>query len=226
MTLQLRLVRRDQVTFDARFFEGSPHFWAIERAARTFRDHVDWPPVHTYAAAFAHRDGDPAITFVEAPPRRKRPPGPVARRELYDARITNDGAVMTRPRMWHDFLNALVWATFPRSKRALHARQHAAIERWIPDGATQLPNARTRELDAIALIDEGGVLLVPHARPILFGHALFEGLVLGQRAMVARAFELPMIAGEDLRAVDDAFAARLADPSTCQAPEELARWPL
>jgi hypothetical protein len=222
-TEPLRLVRRDHTRFDAAFYERSPHFWPIARAAGTFRAYDDWPPVEAYARAFVMNE--PAIRFVSAPPRRKRPPGVVVRSDLYDARITNDGVVMTRPKMWHDFLNALVWATFPRSKRALHARQHAAIERWIPEGATQLPNARTRELDALALIDEGGVLVVADAPPIVFGHALFEGLVLGQRAMVARAFELPE-SRADLAAVDDAFAARLADPSTCCAPEELPRLPL
>ena len=91
--------------------------------------------------------------------------------------------------MWHDFLNALVWATFPRAKLALHRRQHAAIERWIPPGATQLPNARTREQDALALVDEGGVLLCED-RTFFFGHALFEGLVFGQPAMISRGVAL------------------------------------
>jgi len=220
-------VRRDHAAFDGAFFERSPHFWPIARAARTFRDAAEWPAVPAYGDAF---EGPPAVRFVEASPRRKRPPGPIARADLYDARITNDGVVPTRPRMWHDFLNALVWATFPLAKRALHARQHAAIQRWIPEGAAQLPNARTRELDALALVDEGGVLLVPGARPIVFGHALYEGMVLGQRAMVARAFDLPAMTAADepmlLRAVDAHVAERLGDPRTCARPEELARWPL
>lgn len=106
--------------------------------------------------------------------------------------------------MWHDFLNALVWLTFPNAKRAFHRRQHAAIERSIPAGATHPPNARTREQDALALIDEGGVLMV-EGRTMFFGHALYEGLVSGQLA-------------DDLRAGSSSEAVWDADPGARGAP--------
>jgi hypothetical protein len=102
---------------------------------------------------------------------------------LYDARIVRDRCVPTRPRSWHDFLNALVWATFPRAKRALHERQHRALAERIPAGATTLPSTRSREHDALALIDEGGVVLLEDGRAketVVFGHAVYEGLVLGR----------------------------------------------
>ena len=148
----------------------------------------------------------------------KRPPGEIVRAELYDARIVNDRVVPTRPRMWHDFLNSLVWLTFPKAKLALHRRQHAAIERWIPPGATQLPNARTREQDALALIDEGGVLLV-EGRTMFFGHALYEGLVFGQLAMISRGVALSGTVAE----ADVELAALLDDAARFQSPEELPR---
>jgi hypothetical protein len=149
----------------------------------------------------------------------------VQRAELYDAVIVQRRAVPTRARMWHDYLNALVWATFPRAKLALHRRQHLAIERWIPEGALQLPNARTREMDALALIDEGGVLVLgEHA--ILFGHALFEGLVLGQPAMVARSVVLdgaPPNVEASTTVADGLLAAMLDDPTRFLSPDELPR---
>jgi hypothetical protein len=165
--------------------------------------------------------------------------------------IVNRRIVPTRARMWHDYLNALVWATFPQAKLAFHRRQHAAIERWIPQGATQLPNARTRELDALALIDEGGVLVLDEGdrqTPMIFGHALFEGLVLGQPAMIARAVileatrrgegaaekfavrEMPACSPcpnwQITRRADALLAEALNDTSRFVSPDELPRLPL
>jgi hypothetical protein len=127
---------------------------------------------------------------------------------LYDAQIHLSKSVPTRPRNWHDFLNALVWATCPRAKQALHARQFASVTARINEGARVLPGTRTRELDALAILDEGGMSLLveetqapqvaewideknfdklrgliaeKRASVVLFGHALYETL-LGENA--------------------------------------------
>jgi hypothetical protein len=186
-----------------------------------------------YADAFA---SEPPVRFELAPVRRRRPAGePVVRANLYDAVIVRRRAVPTRARMWHDYLNALVWATFPLSKLALHRRQHVAIERWIPEGATQLPNARTRELDALALVDEGGVLVLDHGArrtTMLFGHALFEGLVFGQPAMISRSVVLdarahPAVENEAAVVLADRLlSATLDDVTRIVSPDELERLPL
>jgi hypothetical protein len=226
---RLRAVRHTHVTFEARFFERSALFWPIARAARTFAERADWPAVAEYGAAFEEHVRP--VRFELAPPRRRRSPGPIVRGELYDAAIALRGVVPTRARMWHDYLNALVWASFPRAKAMLHRRQHAAIERWIPDGARQLPNARTRELDALALLDEGGVLVIG-GTPLVFGHALFEGLVLGQPAMVASSLALAEaeLCSPDREAIvrfaDARLAALLADVERIVDPRELRRFDL
>lgn len=193
MTTQVTLTRRATTPFAPRFVERHPDFWPIVRAARTFYDALDWPAVAEYVRAF---DGPPPVTFVETlpKPRRSRARGSIDRASMYDAQIVS-GVVPTRARCWHDFSNALVWATFPLAKRALHARQHRAIAAWIPEGATRLPGARSREMDALALLDEGGVVQVG-ARSVVFGHALYEGAALllhenaapvgGVRRVVAR----------------------------------------
>ncbi len=234
---RLRLVRQERSDFDARFYERRPEHWPIARAASTFADRPDWPAVTEYTRAFAP-DQDAPVRFELAPARRRRPQGQlVDRAALYDAMIVQRRVVPTRPRMWHDYLNALVWATFPHAKLALHRRQHRAIEQWIPEGATQLPNARTRELDALALVDEGGIILLDRGDgsmlPVLFGHALFEGLVLGQPAMIARAVILDA-RGRDfaddpasvVRLVDALLSSTLADPARIVSPDELPRHPL
>lgn len=224
----LRHVRRERAAFDGRFFERRGEFWPIALAASAFADREEWPEVADYVRAFG--DSPPPVRFEPAPARRRRPgDGPVPREELYDAVIVRRRVVPTRPRMWHDYLNALVWASFPRAKLALHQRQHAAIQRWIPEGATRLPNARTRELDALALLDEGGVLVLEQGAQtmtLIFGHALFEGLVLEQRAMIARSLVLDARvagAGDPVRLADDLLAGILADPGRVTSPDELAR---
>lgn len=217
-------------SFDGRFFEGHALFWPLAPAASSFSGERDWPPVEAYERAFLDRTTTP-VRFEAAPPppRGRRRATAIDPRRLYDARITRDRCVPTRPRSWHDFLNALVWATFPRAKLALHQRQHRVLIERIPAGARTLPPTRSREHDALALIDEGGVVLLDdgHVREmVLFGHALYEGLVLGRGAMTACAIPAPVPAlPTDPRArcalADDALARYLATASL--DPRQLAR---
>lgn len=113
------------------------------------------------------------------------------------------GEVPSRPNNLHDLLNALVWARFPRAKRALCARHIAlaSARARTPPGQQRL---RTREQDAAAMLDEGGMLLGPTTRAV-FGHAALEDAVLGRPL---RPFLL-YLPDDDL---DGALAALLADP--------------
>jgi hypothetical protein len=181
---------------------------------------------------------------------------------LYDGRIAIGRRVPTRANCWHDFLNALVWGTFPRSKQALHSRQHRAIAARIEPGARVLPPTRTRELDALALLDEGGVIVSAddpeplkkalrfdthsdrasashgsvstgvlrnaiasgQAEAIVFGHAIFESLVLGVAPAAVAAFVRPRGApNEPLGALDRALADALGDSARFGTPTELCR---
>jgi hypothetical protein len=121
---------------------------------------------------------------------------------------------------------------------------------------SRLPGARTREQDALAILDEGGVVLLCGARiaaslaalaaaddgvedtaiaawaagglvvPIVFGHALYERLVLeGPCAIAATcvvAVEEPLPEGVDaqLGLVDEHLARRLAGDWPAR-PEQL-----
>jgi hypothetical protein len=204
------------------YWAEHPAFDTIGRAAAAFADVASPPAVASWAPRLARVGIGPLpVSFVEqpkAPSRRgrgERRPS-IDRGALYDARIAS-GEVPSRPGHWHDFVNALIWATFPRTKIALHARQRAMIEARIEPGARTLPGARTREQDAIAMIDEGGLVVVatPSVAPslaeaieradpaavgalvgaraacvLVFGHALLEQLIL--RADVARGAVLTL----------------------------------
>lgn len=203
--------------WNARFFEQDARFWPIAPAARAFAEHSDFPAPEELVA--------PGVSFVSArKPRR-------ARRQLppdtaYDTRILR-GEVPTRPRSWHDFLNALVWATFPASKRAVHTLQAALLERARLPGSGALPNARARAHDALALLDEGGVLVLACEGQTLtlgFGHALYEALVRGGPSVTASALRFELVrlptAAEAAAVADTLLAARLQKPLF---PADLAR---
>lgn len=124
----------------------------------------------------------------------------------YEARIWTSGAVETRPDNWHDFFNALVWLTFPRSKAALNARHAAAL--------AVSSQGRGRARDAMTHFDECGVVVLSSdpalldllrnfqwrelfwvrradldssLRCFVFGHATYEQLLAPFRGLTAKA---------------------------------------
>jgi hypothetical protein len=219
--------------FDPDFLERSPLFWPIAAAARSLfesagRDHdrADFPPVPSLNRVFGTDRCAAPVRFVAASPRprRGRRAAAIDVAALYDARITLDRVVPTRERSWHDLMNALVWGTFPRAKSALHARQHRAISERVAPGARTLPPARTRELDALALLDEGGVILLggDTARAVVFGHAIYESLALGVPPAVVAGIVLATDEPTP-QAVDLALAREIADGDRFRGPEELSR---
>jgi hypothetical protein len=206
---------RRAVPFDPAFFTRDARFWPLARAARALLPRDDFPPVDALGAVFV---GEPPVRFVAASPRPRRRRRAIDPRALYDARIAVDRQVPTRERCWHDLMNALVWGTFPLAKNALHARQHRAIQDRLGADAHRLPATRTPELDALALLDEGGVVLftapsaadghgpcdcdcgcdddgvagADRALPsVIFGHAIYESLLFGVAPAVAAAIALP-----------------------------------
>jgi len=83
----------------------------------------------------------------------------------YDGSIATRAVVPSRAGSLHDVMNALAWAAFPRSKRAIHARQYAALTREVGEGQTALPGRRSRLRDRLSMLDEGGVIVWASAAP-------------------------------------------------------------
>ncbi len=149
------------------------------------------------------------------PQTKKRSRGvPLSLDDLYEARIARLGAIPTRTHA-HDLMNALVWATFPRSKRALAQRQYRALVDQIGERPRRLPNARTRARDVLAMVDEGGVLLL-RDQPIVFGHAIHEHLA--QLEAPVRGYPIPLdLEPSSPAAVIDAALAAWLERLDCEA---------
>lgn len=241
---------RHRVGWDPHLCQRNHWFWPLEAAASHFSEHTDWPSLQELGSVYraCTRDGDvPPLVFCENVRKQdKRSRGHIVLSALYDARITLAREVPTRERDWHDLLNMLCFATFPRSKLALHARQYARLSERIDEHTDKLPNRRTPEQDALTLFDEGGVVLavedstarqLEHApaeardalamelcaarklRVVPFGHALYEHLVEGLRCPggCTQVIVLPELAA------DPATFLRLVDEALAAHVEDPAQ---
>lgn len=174
---------------------------------------------------------------------------PFASAASYDGAITLRGAVPTRPGSLHDLMNALVWASFPRSKRAIHARQLQALSAEVDEGAPALPGRRSRLRDRLSMLDEGGLLLVaggpwaPLADALargdvpalgaqrargelvawVFGHAILEHAAQ-EAGRGVRASAVLLAGGASLPDADAALASAL-ERDDAALERWLGRWP-
>lgn len=241
--------------WDPDFTDRHPAFAPLAPLARRFAHAPDWPSL----AEWNHRLADLGLTtgsgaslaFVPQPPRGRRPP---RGRERYECQVFDRGEVPSRVRTWHDFFNMLCWAAFPRAKAALNRRQRAALARLGLDAAARLPNARSREQDALAMLDEGGCAVVSTAplddalatgdadrvaravadgvaRVVVFGHAVYEHLVSSEA--VVRALPLAVPAASLPRSppalaahVDECLAEGLASPTFLAEPPRAVALPM
>lgn len=192
---------REFLPWDPLFFERSPLFEPLLPLARRFAAEVEFPAIARWNEVLG--DGLPVRFQDQTPPPRGRR-RLQAPRQHYSTLIHQEKVVPSRAASWHDFFNALVWGSFVRAKCALYARQNAAVSTWAPGDARRLPNRRTRELDALALLDEGGVVVLagperaadlswtraeppPDVRVLVFGHAIYESLLLRDAPATCRA---------------------------------------
>lgn len=98
----------------------------------------------------------------------------------YEAAVV-DGRIPTRERSWHDTFNVLAFVGFPRAKAALHRRclelQRARVGK----------PPRSREEDALTLIDETSLVFAGTAEAIAALQQAREDRVLAKIDRVVRA---------------------------------------
>jgi hypothetical protein len=135
----------------------------------------------------------------------------------YETFISDTGSVPTRQNL-HDFLNALMWLSYPKVKARLNELQAAEILKAsaaMPNECQGIKHARGKVRDAATIFDENAALVIVtdlsqiealhehrwHQVFIqnritfgrtwdvnLFGHALIEKLILPYKAITAHAF--------------------------------------
>ena len=219
-------------------------FWPLTAAVEALAGRIaeaggapTFPPPEVIDAALGTLAN---VRFERQRPVSRRRRGPRDPSMMYDARIIHAGCVPTRPGSWHDLMNALVWATFPLAKRALHERQHGLVVLPAPGVSARRP----RELDALALLDEGGLVVVApealddedavagalmrhEATAIVFGHAIYEGIILGREAPLGSAICVrgnPVAVRDVLLAhADRALSGTIADRAELLDPSQMLR---
>jgi hypothetical protein len=154
----------------------------------------------------------------------------------YEERVYARGEVETRPDNWHDFFNALAWLAYPRTKRILNGRHHAAMQAQRAAGS----RARGAVRDAITQFDECGIVvasastalvdlirahewkelfwmhraqLVRDMRFFVFGHATWDQLRAPFVGLTAKALFLE---------VDAVWLARPVEQQTVDVDARLA----
>ena len=224
-----------------------PEFWHIDACLSDFAHHADWPLLDAWSTAAKSVTNflGTQVKFVTHAPRKRG--GAWTLDSMYDAHIFLRGEIPSRERNWHDFFNMAIWRTFPQAKAAINKAQWEALNRWLPGSSgAKLPGARLREQDTLALLDEGGVLVIVTRAPedqtsltdedarvaieqgratvILFGHALLEHVVTGHgevrgASVVLSAPSWPREQRAFLRAVDAELATCVATGASVRRGE-------
>ncbi len=141
----------------------------------------------------------------------------------FERRVVEENELIVRADNLHDVMNALVWLTFPKTKRAI-SEAHVAL------GVTADGKTRPRRRDVLTLFDEAGAIIlsqrddlkklheghqwrelfvghrqefINEARPILFGHGALEQLGSNpHRGLTVKALWLPLQRDTLLNGVD------------------------
>ena len=149
----------------------------------------------------------------------------------FERRVVEHNELIVRADNLHDVMNALVWLTFPRTKRAI-SEAHVAL------GVTTDGKTRPRRRDVLTLFDEAGAIIlsqrddlkklheghqwrelfvthrqafINEARPILFGHGALEQLGCNpHRGLTVKALWLPLARDTPLIDVDTWMVSHIA----------------
>jgi Protein of unknown function (DUF3025) len=168
----------------------------------------------------------------------------------FERRVVEHNELIVRPNSLHDVLNALVWLTFPKTKRAI-SEAHVAL------GVTTDGKTRPRRRDMLTLFDEAGIIIlsendklrtlnqqhqwrnlfithrsdfIQQTRAIVFGHGAMEqlGSKLPQvhRGLTAKAIWLPMPVTITVSDLDDTLAAHIKSGERLGESERVTPMPL
>ena len=194
---------------------------------------AEHPAFAPYASAHARYVDIIAGKALPPPdvPRFIAPPPRAISAIEYERRVVEQNELIVRTDNLHDVMNALVWLTFPKTKRAI-SEAHVAL------GVTADGKTRPRRRDVLTLFDEAGAIIlsqrddlkklheahlwrelfvnhrqdfVDEARVILFGHGALEQLGSNpHRGLTVKALWLPLVCDTSLPTVDVWMATRIS----------------
>jgi Protein of unknown function (DUF3025) len=195
--------------------------------------------------------GNPHPFAGEGPiPRFIPPPARALSAIDFERRVVEHNELIVRPGSLHDLLNALVWRTFPKTKRAI-SEVHVAL------GVNKDGKTRPRRRDVLTLFDESGIIIlsendalramnrqhqwhelfvthravfIQQARPILFGHGAMEQignqLPHVHRGLTVKALWLPLPVTTPLAELDEYLAERIINGERLNAQERSIPMPV
>ncbi len=168
----------------------------------------------------------------------------------FERRVVEQNELIVRPDSLHDVLNALVWLTFPKTKRAI-SEAHVAL------GVNADPKTRPRRRDVLTVFDESGMIVlstrddlremnrshqwrdlfvthradfIQQTRAILFGHGAMEQLgnqlPLTHRGLTVKALWLPLPVTTSTVNLDDYLAQRVRRGDRLHEAERTVPLPL
>ncbi|KAB8033542.1 DUF3025 domain-containing protein [Fluviispira multicolorata] len=174
-----------QLTFrswNSQFLKCSELFFPIMPYGKVFSNFCSWPQLNdlnVHLPSFICSWSGQKINFVLQRGMRVKE----GFEGLYEPRIFLLGEVRTRLENWHDFFNAQIWYSFPKTKSALNMRQFFAFDEHAEFPWCKSPPNRMREQDYMTMFDEGGCLIAKINNvkvPFIFGHAIYERMLYGQ----------------------------------------------
>lgn len=187
-----------QKAWNAGFAQFSAVFFPIMPYGHVFSKFVQWPTVTDlnqhrpdHVQTFLSHN----LCFVEQKGSRN---AKKSFSTLYEPRIFLQGEINTRKENWHDFFNAMIWYTFPKTKSALNMRQFIAFDENAEFPWKSPPKNRTREQDFLTMFDEGGCILVhfqgahSFSLPFLFGHGFYERIYYGDSDLSASTLHVKL----------------------------------
>lgn len=168
-------------------FQTSPIIQQLYSVTDYFSDYSSWPTISDYRDIFIQHNVN--ITPVSQS-------NTITQFEdLYEPRVYLKKELQTRTQNWHDFFNAMIWLSFPRTKGMLNQlHYHQAVNRPKGSNRTALENRITQfdECGAILISNNETLLqliknhqwedlfiknkelLTENFRCVVFGHAIFE----------------------------------------------------
>lgn len=232
-------IKKNEI-WDPSVFSSSPIIKQLSSVTTHFSSLKEWPTIDEYKKIFNQYSMQ--VMPVEQAQHIN------SFDEQYEPRVFLKNELQTRTHNWHDFFNALIWLTFPETKKTLNDLHYSqAKNRDKGSNRTLLENRITQFDECGAIIISKNEALLELIRQhkwqelfidnrhqfkdnlqcILFGHALFEKALNPYIGMTCHCL---LINENEFEVMDrdnlDTFISKLWKNKLANAPGKLNAFPL